>query len=283
VPIALYQLGLYAADDVRATNNLKLTLSLRADHLSNPICQINCFQRLVPGAFGQSTQPVNTAILANQHQAFPSVTGIAWQPKIGFAWSPRGSQKTVVRGGIGVFADAIPTGAIDSFLQNAPLDPQFTSVTGFISPAQTGSVNGVSSTLYQVSQAAAASFNTNFAGGGAVTPFSFYNATAIKVPIYYKWSLEVQQAVGWHTTVNLLYVGNHGSHEEFSNQALNAWCCNAALNGPTIGALPSFANLPTSVPDSRFGTVSEARDIANSNYNGLTATLNHSFLSLIHI
>jgi len=175
VPIALYQLGLYAADDVRATNNLKLTLSLRADHLSNPICQINCFQRLVPGAFGQSTQPVNTAILANQHQAFPSVTGIAWQPKIGFAWSPRGSQKTVVRGGIGVFADAIPTGAIDSFLQNAPLDPQFTSVTGFISPAQTGSVNGVSSTLYQVSQAAAASFNTNFAGGGAVTPFSFYH------------------------------------------------------------------------------------------------------------
>ncbi len=275
VPIALYQLGLYAADDVKVNNDLKLTLSLRADHLSNPVCQVNCFQRLAPGAFGDSSAPVNTAILASQHQAFPSVTNIAWQPKIGFAWSPKGSQKTVVRGGVGVFADAIPTGAIDSFLQNAPLDPQFSLGGGFLSPAQTGAVNGVSSSVFQIAQAANASFRANFASGGAVTPFSFYNATAIKVPIYYKFSLEVQEALGWHTTLNVLYVGNHGSHEEFSNLALNAYCCNAN-DGPLAG-LPSFANLPTVEPDPRFGVVSQAADIANSNYDGLTASLNHSF------
>ena len=45
-PIALYQLGVYAADDLKVTSNLKLTLSLRLDHLSNPVCQVNCFQRL---------------------------------------------------------------------------------------------------------------------------------------------------------------------------------------------------------------------------------------------
>jgi hypothetical protein len=265
VPISLYQLGLYVADDLKVTSNLKLTLSLRADHLSNPVCQINCFQRLAPGAFGDSSAPVDTAILANQHQAFPSVTNIAWQPKVGFAWSPRGSQKTVIRGGVGAFADALPTGAIDDFLQNAPLDPQFFSEGGFLAPSQTGSVNGVTSTLSAISQAADASFKTNYASGGAVTPFSFYNATAVKVPIYYKWSLEVQQAVGWHTTLNVMYVGNHGSHEEFSSQALNAY------------ASPAFGNLPTSVPDSRFGVVSQANNVANSNYNGLIVTANHSF------
>jgi hypothetical protein len=288
VPIALYQLGLYAADDVKITNNLKLTLSLRADHLSNPVCQINCFQRLAPGAFGDSGAPVNSAIMAGEHQAFPSVTSIAWQPKIGFAWSPKGSQKTVIRGGIGIFADAIPTGAIDSFLQNAPLDPQFQSVGGFISPVQTGSVNGVNSTLYLLSQAADAGFKANYSSGAlscgapgapappaCTPPFSFYNATAVKVPTYYKWSFEVQQALGWHSTLNLLYVGNHGSHEEFSNSALNAFCCNAN-NGP-LAAFSSFANLPTTQPDARFGEVSEATNVANSNYNGLTATLNHSF------
>ena len=261
VPIALYQLGIYASDDVRVTRNLKLTISLRADHLSNPVCQIDCFQRLANGAFGDSSAPVNMAINSGLHQAFPSVTGIAWQPKVGFAWSPGGSQKTVLRGGFGVFSDALPTGAIDSFLQNAPLDPGFVQVGGYIAPQQTGPNN----TLYQLSQAANASFQANYAAGGAVTPFNFYNATPVQVPTYYKWSMEVQQAIGWNTTLSTMYVGNHGTHEEISNAALNAF-------SPT-----PFANLPTTVPDGRFGVVANAQNIANSNYNGLTVTANHSF------
>jgi carboxypeptidase family protein len=268
VPIALYQLGFYGSDDVRVTNNLKLTFSLRFDHLSNPVCQTNCFQRLVPGAFGNSSAPVNTAIQSGLHTAFPSVTKLAVQPKIGFAWSPRGSQKTVLRGGIGMFADALPTGAIDNFLQNAPLDPGFNTLNGFISPAQTGTPYGTCAancTLNQLSLASNASFQANYASGGTVNPFNFYNATAVKVPLYYKWSLEVQQAVGWKTTLNLLYVGNHGSHEEISNGALNAF-------SPT-----RFANFPTAAPDLRFGQVSDARNIANSNYHGLTLTANHAF------
>jgi hypothetical protein len=266
VPIALYQLGLYAADDVKVTNNLKLTLSLRADHLSNPVCQINCFQRLANGTFGDSTAPVDTAVLAGQHQAFPSVTGISWQPKLGFAWTPAGSQKTVIRGGIGIFADALPTGAIDTFLQNAPLDPGFNTFSGFISPDQTtGGTCAANCTLYQLSQASAASFRSGFASGGVVNAFSFANATPVKVPTYYKWSFEVQQALGWHSTLSLGYVGNHGTHEEISNGAVNAF-------SPT-----PFANLPTSAPDNRFGQVTNVQNIANSNYNGFTATLNHSF------
>jgi hypothetical protein len=268
VPIALYQLGFYGSDDVRVTNNLKLTLSLRFDHLSNPVCQINCFQKLVPGAFGSSLAPVNSAIQSGLHTAFPSVTKIAVQPKIGFAWSPRGSQKTVLRGGIGMFADALPTGAIDNFLQNAPLDPGFNTFNGYISPNQAGpygSTCAANCTLNQLSLASNASFQANYASGGTVAPFNFYNATAVKVPLYYKWSLEVQQAVGWKTTLNLLYVGNHGSHEEISNGALNAF-------SPT-----PFANFPSTAPDTRFGQVSDARNIANSNYNGFTVTANHAF------
>jgi len=287
--IGLYQLGFYVSDDVRITKNLKLTASLRFDHLSNPTCQLNCFQRLAPGAFGDSTAPVNSALQSGLSNAFPSVTTIVPQPKIGFAWSPGGSQKTVLRGGIGIFADALPTGAIDSFLQNAPLDPQFFSFNGFVSPAQTGTVNGVSQTLYQVSQAADAGFNANFANGATTCPpgvttncvpqFNFYNANPVHVPIYYKWSLEVQQAVGWNTTLNIMYVGNHGEHEEISNAALNAFCCTPgqqqANGGPFAG--PTFANLPTTIPDARFGQVANASNIANSNYNGLTVSANHSF------
>jgi hypothetical protein len=261
VPIALYQLGLYAADDIKVTRDLKLTLSLRADHLSNPVCQINCFQRFASGGFGDQGAPVNSSILAGQNQAFPSVTNIVWQPKVGFAWSPRGSTKTVLRGGIGIFGDSLPTGAIDSFLTQAPLDPGFNTFNGYLSPAQTGPAGN----LNQLSQAANASFQANYAGGGAVTPFNFFNSTPVKVPVYYKWSLEMQQDVGWNTIVNLAYIGNHGSHEQISNGAVNAY-------SPT-----PFANLPTAAPDARFGQVSESLNVANSNYNGVTLTANHAF------
>ncbi|MBZ5570869.1 MAG: carboxypeptidase-like regulatory domain-containing protein [Acidobacteriia bacterium] len=267
VPIALYQLGFYGADDVRVTKDLKLTLSLRLDHISNPVCQTDCFQRF-SAPFDQldTNAPVNQAIKTGLHQAFPSVTSIVWQPKVGFAWSPMGRQNTVIRGGIGMFADAIPTGAIDSFLNNAPLVPGFTNFFAPLSPDQPGN-------LFALSQAANASFQANFANGGAVAPFNFYNATAVKVPLYYKWSLEVQQNVGWHTTLSAMYVGNHGTHEEISNGALNASCC---FPGQLPGGQTTFAGLPTTTPDPRFGTVFQQANVANSNYNGMVVTATHS-------
>ena len=89
VPIALYQLGWYASDELKVTSNLKLTLSMRFDHLSNPVCQTNCFQSL-SGPFQNlnRTAPVNQALTTGLHTAFPSVTSIVYQPKVGFAWSP---------------------------------------------------------------------------------------------------------------------------------------------------------------------------------------------------
>lgn len=259
VPIALYQLGVYAADDIKVTPNLKLTLSLRLEHLSNPVCQTNCFQRL-SAPFDQLdvNAPVNQAISTGLHTAFPSVTAVVAQPKIGFAWSPLGLKNTVLRGGIGIFADALPTGAIDSFLTNAPLVPGFQVAFAPISPNQTGN-------LFTAAQAANTSFVNNFANGGAVTPFNFYNATAVKVPRYYEWSLELQQSLGWHTTLSTMYVGNHGSNEEISNGALNAF-------SPT-----AFAGLPTTQPDSRFGAVLQQQNVANSNYSGLVISAKHSF------
>jgi len=258
-PIALYQLGFYGADDVRVTSNLKLTLSLRMDHLSNPVCQTNCFQRLA-GTFGQldSSKPVNQAILVGQHQAFPSVTAIAFQPKIGFAWSPfGGSRNTVVRGGIGVFADSLPTGAVDSFMAQAPNDPRFNTFSRPLSPAEPGN-------LYAASQASNAAFRANYASGAVVPRFSFTNSTGVTVPRYYEWNLELQQGLGWNTTLSTMYVGNHGTHEEIANRALNAF------------STAPFATLPTSAPDRRFRRVTAVQNIANSNYDGLSASLKHS-------
>ena len=280
-PIALYQLGVYGADDIRVTNNLKLTLSLRLDHLSNPVCQNNCFQRFA-GTFGQMdpTLPVNQAIHSGLHTAFPSVTGVVPQPKVGFAWSPLGaSRNTVIRGGVGIFADALPTGTIDSLMAQAPLDPGFNTAIGFLSPAQAGNIGNCTTgncSLFQQSLVSNATFQANYANGGlgcnvaganpatCVPPFSFFNSTPVKVPRYYEWSLEVQQGIGWNTTLNAMYVGNHGSNEEITNTALNAF-------SPT-----PFGGLPLAEPDPRFGVVSQQQNVANSNYSGLVIGAKHN-------
>jgi len=260
VPIALYQLGWYASDELKVTPNLKLTLSMRFDHLSNPVCQTNCFQSLsAPFQSLNPNAPVNQALSTGLNTAFPSVTSIVYEPKVGFAWSPFGAKNTVVRGGIGIFSDAIPTGGIDDILTNAPNDPSFVLFNGALSPAAPGNLNGQAT-------AANAAFRANFASGGTVPAFNFFNPGKVQIPRYDEWDLEIQQAIGWHTTLSAKYVGNHGEHEEITNPALNAF-------SPTGAA---FGSLPITQPDPRFGVVAQTQNVGNSNYNGVTITAAHT-------
>src|SRR6202046_2715645 len=170
VPIALYQLGWYVSDELQVTSNLKLTLSMRFDHLSDPVCQTNCFQSFsAPFQDLNRTAPVNQALTTGLNTAFPSVTPVVYEPKVGFAWSPFGARNTVVRGGFGIFSDAIPTGAIDDILTNAPNDPSFVLFNGALSPAAAGNLNG---------QAVAANgvFRAHFASGGRGLAFNLFYA-----------------------------------------------------------------------------------------------------------
>lgn len=163
----------------------------------------------------------------------------------------------MIRGGIGIFSDAIPTGAIDDILTNAPNDPSFNIFNGALAPTVPGSLN---------SQAVAANagFRTNFAKGGAVAPFNFFNPGNVQVPRYDEWDVEVQHSLGWHTIISAKYVGNHGEHEELTNPSLNAF-------SPT-----GFGGLPTAAPNGEFGVVAQTQNVANSNYNGLIVSASHT-------
>jgi len=86
----------------------------------------------------------------------------------------------------------------------------------------------------------------------------------------------LQQQIGWHTTMSAMYVGNHGSHEEWVNQAENAFCCFPGQFG-TGSTQTSFADLPTTQPNKALGQVSQQQNVANSNYSGLVVTAKHSF------
>ena len=275
-----YILGLYAQEEWHARSNLSLTLALRAEHPSNPICQNRCFARLaVPfeSSSHDPDQPYNQAILVNLRKAYQDVSNIVWAPRLSFAWQPLGiSHNTVLRGGIGVFYDSLPTSFASFMASNPPLFNFFTIQGDNIAPNETTSLfkNAANSNAAFLSGfAAGESFSEIQAkvNGGFSPPFLASPDRLVKSPQYQKWSLEVQQAFGAATSMRIGYFGNHGLHEMIQNQSANAF---------GFGTLPPVLCTSPPVPpcaDPRFGRVHQYTSAGVSNYNGMVVSFQHRF------
>lgn len=290
---AYYSLELYGQDEWRVLPNLSFTVALRGEHQSNPVCQGGCFARM-HGPFDSvghdPTQPYNKGILTNQELAFISMEKVRWSPRFSFAWQPLGfSQNTVLRGGVGIFYDPVPTGLARLLYLNPPLLNSYTVFGDNLTPEEKTS-------LFKDAAGSNTAFVKGFAAGQNLaqiqeTISSFYppgfTPPAITVPEkrtygaqYQKWSLDLQQAFGGDTSVNIGYFGHHGIHELVLNNSANAYC------NPTVSILPSGASnpcfgfassLPVTVPDPRFSEVTEISTAAVSNYNGMVVSFRHRF------
>jgi hypothetical protein len=276
---ATYTLAGYGQDEWHAKSNLALTLALRLEHESNPVCAHDCFSEL-SGPFESIShdpaQPYNQA-LSKRRQAFFHKDAILWAPRFSFAWQPRGvSHNTVVRGGAGLFYEL--TGGFGTpFSQNPPL-VNHVSVSGAynLAPAETNS-------LFKVAAASNAAFVEGFAAGDnlaeikASDPLHFFPPSIIvatnnpRSSQYQKWSLEVQQPFGTRTSVTLGYYGNHGIHEFVQNPSANAY---------GWGPFPATVCASPPVPpcaDPRFSGVTEFATPGISNYNGLIVSFRKKF------
>jgi hypothetical protein len=276
--IGVYQLGVYAEDDIKVNKNLTVNLSLRADHNSNPTCQGDCFET---SATSFSTldhdpnTPYNQAIQTGRPQAYYATNAVVWGPRVGVAWSL--TPKTVLRAGAGIFGDSFPAFVVDGFVENPPnYNALFFlgSPTLPISPTVAGSA-------FNVASSSNASILSGFASGGTLASLSASNPLFappnlttmdpfISQPRYYEWNIELQQDIGWHTVFSANYVGNHGVKEAIDNQGLNAYCPGGCGSGFPIASAPL---------DERFGTVSEYQSSGVSRYNGLVLSIKHSMSS----
>ena len=141
-PVALWGIGLYAQDEWRITKNLRLTFAIRAEHDSNPVCR-NC--KLLITVYGSvlwhqrrsqhSVQP------DDRRQSAPDLP-LSGCHQLGASLrlclvAGRHSDKTVVRGGFGIFYDAFPAVLGDNFMTNVPT---VIPVTQFSSPGVPGGV-----------------------------------------------------------------------------------------------------------------------------------------------
>jgi len=279
-PTALWGLGLYAQDEWRVNKSLKLTFALRAEHNSNPHCQTACgslldgsFQGLLGSGAIDPANPYNSFVNANRTNLYSGVDSINWGPRFGFAWSPGGSDKTVVRGGFGIFYDALAAGVVDNFMLNLP-NVVTVYNTGAIPWADTTTPNSP----YIQGAASAAAIKSGFANGASYdslraelgssfrTPTYINQTGTFHTPYYEQFSLGIQQAIGDRSSVSLTYVGNHGVRIPVENPWLNTYCNPAAGCAFNPGVLPGSPATPV------FTTVAQFQSGAVSNYNGLTAT-----------
>ena len=110
--IGALQLGFFAQDKWSATNNLVLTLGLRADvpmfdntFVANSVADNLVFRNGVRISTGKGPK-----------------TSILWSPRFGFNWDVKGDKTTQMRGGLGVFAGAPPFVWISNQASNNGVD-----------------------------------------------------------------------------------------------------------------------------------------------------------------
>jgi hypothetical protein len=277
-PTASYHLGIYGQDEWQARPGLTLTIVLRAEHQSNPVCENGCFARLA-GPFNavshSPNQPYNQAILINEKRAFQGLDNILWSPRFSFAWQPFGvKHNTVLRGGFGVFYDSVDSIA-SNFAFNPPLANSFIVTGDVLTP-------GESNSLFSRASASNAAFVNAFAAGKTVSqiqasipnfspPGMVVTEKRTHEPQYQRWSLQLQQALGTHTSFSVGYFGHHGIHELVTNPSANAWGFGSLPPGRCSSPTPDCA------PDARFSQVTGLDTKAISNYNGMVVSFQHRF------
>ena len=299
VPVALWGIGAYGQDEWKATRNLKLTLALRVERNSNPVCQTDCFSNFT-GAFptiasyvagdGVHTSctthpedpscsvPYTSDLKIGQHQAYPGVDSLLWSPRLGFSWDPRGSGKTVLSGGIGLFYDNPAAGLVDNLLGNPPASVSLRirsadTVTGVVpfDPSGAPLTWQQSASAFNVND----SFNTIAAN---LPPGVHFNPPAIgsivgtiKSPEWTEWNFSLQQELSHNTVLIVNYVGNHGARISYFNSFPNGYDAFGLYEGTVQGAPPA----------PNYGTVTEYKSGAISSYNGLTFSLRKQFSNWI--
>jgi hypothetical protein len=284
VPIALWGLGLYAQDEWRVRPNLKLTIALRGEHNSNPVCQTNCFSEfkapfasLPSTVAGDGSVPYSADIATGLHSAYPGVDTVDWSPRLGFSYSPGTSGKTIISGGAGMFYDNAPAGLVDNLNSDPPstvairvrpaggvlpFDPAGGAAT-YMASAQSFNINQSFNQISSTLQGLGSIFEA--------PSFNYFNGT-IHSPVYQEWNLQIQRDLGKSYALILAYNGNHGIKIPYSNTWGNAYDPEAyGLPGalyPTVGAIAQGAP-----PNPSYGTVTAVQSGGVSNYNGATVTV----------
>lgn len=203
--------GAYVQDDWRVTSNLTLNLGVRYE-THTPWVENHDLQgnfdlitgQLIAPNCAKVTPLLGTAPVTCQRGSRGLYNGTyggkAFQPRIGLAWTPEFlSGKTVVRAGF----------TISSYLEGTgtnlrlPINPPFTPAETFVT------YNGQSLPTTTTDQGLVPVGSASDPFAGALVRVWDPN---VQPALTQQWNLTIQQQVGSTSTLQLGYVGQHGTH-----------------------------------------------------------------------
>lgn len=261
----------YAQDQFRINPRLVLTYGLRYAPFLPYKDKNNLVNTVVPGAQSKIDPTAPPGFL------FPGDRGITdgiapanlsnFAPRVGFALDVFGDGKTSVRGGYGLFFNAINADSMAQY--NPPYTGTLTEYRGDIA-------NPFTSTGQSNPPVAPGKFGCNqiptypyYSCADFPLPLTgLYMDTKLRLPYYSEFDLSVQRQINPSTMFQASYVGNIGSDEA------SAFPNNPALfiMDPINGAAPSESNVNDRVPFEP-GILAPSQTIfknwAHSNYNAL--------------
>jgi hypothetical protein len=261
--------GIYAQDEWSVKPNVKFMFGIRLDRTTDPTCVDKCYNNLTSqftgsGFNASGTAAYNSVINTGLSKAYYGVDPIIPQPRLGLVWSPKGTGGTVIRTGVGMFADLAPGFLVASLYANAPYP--YTSVIFDGTP--------VGPQAAAAAQSQYSTFKSGFSSGAGVAQlenldpaFSPPNYFSIPqhfgTPTVIKWSFEVEQPIGAKNVIIATYAGNHGYNLLTVNGFANAFNANPSQ-------FPNFSGLPSAPRDSIFNSVTQLTNLGVSNYDGIT-------------
>ena len=249
--------GFYVQDEWKLSSRLTLDYGLRYELLFpererlDKIATFDPSTGLVPVANGQ-LYGVNSSGLVNVGTS--SLGNTAWKlqknnfaPRIGFAWRPFADNKTVVRGGYGIFYNLLADGnGISQLFRGIPFraNQAFTNTPGQLVATWTNPYpSGVSV--------------------GGFTPNGIaYN---FKTPYVQQWSFGIEREISHDLILEGTYLGSKGTDLPLSYN----------LNQPTPGA----GAIQLRRPYPQWGSISWIDSVGNSSYNSLSLRLERRFSS----
>lgn len=263
--------SLYAQDDFHVSRRLTLNLGLRYDPA---VPWHETKNRIEQFSVSNYNAGVRSQVYTNAPPGllFPGDTGVprwganaslnTFSPRVGFAYDLTGDGKTSVRGGGGVFYDALQDGIFNNrFVDVSPFSPQFslTQPPGTLSNPYVGYANPYPSPFPPPK-------DSPFPGPVLVITYDPANGAKQLAPVVYSYNLTVERQLAGDWLVRAAYVGSQSRHLVESLE-LNPAVYKA---GSTLSTDARRAFQP-------FGSISQASQDINSGFNSLQLTAQKRF------
>jgi hypothetical protein len=293
----------YAQDNWHVSRNLTLNLGVRYDALPHTYERYNLFSNFVPALYdfnlGNPVQSNGTLIPSSlstfsktgseefylngireaAYNGFPAgnvknYPNRGWQPRVGFAYNILGDQKTVLRGGLGLFYERVQGNDV----YNSALDPPFAYIPSannvYFSDPSTSALTGLTTTQSFPSNLTAIAYN-------------------YKLPGTASFSLGIQRQLAPSVVAVVQYVGSAGwdqSDDRHINTLpltdpsnttnpydLRKGVANGTLNPNMYRNYPGFGDIAVEEVASNFHYNSLQAGIRFENKHGLTAQLAYTW------